>query len=85
MDSSAYNLTAFNELLHALYEIETAPPGWEIAGELAGTFLGVLQAIADEPPNNDQLKDSYTDLDSTDVNDDTLLFYEHILNNIKVA
>ncbi len=39
---SSYNLTLFNEMLTELYEIETAPSGWDIAGgllDLATSFL----------------------------------------------
>lgn len=39
---SSYNLTLFNEMLTELYEIETAPTGWDIAGgllDLATSFL----------------------------------------------
>ena len=83
--SSSYNLTAFNELLHLLYEIETAPTGWEIAGNLAGTFLDWLQSAADELPNHNQSSTECTDLGDSYFDDDIPDFLEHLLNNIKKA
>ncbi len=39
---SSYNLTEVNEMLGKLYEIETAPTGWDIAGSIAGGLLNMF-------------------------------------------
>lgn len=62
--SSSYNLTLFNEMLTELYEIETAPSGWDIAGgllDLAANFLdewNVENAANDTTTDNNVIESS---------------------------
>lgn len=54
---SSYNLAAFNELLTELYQIETAPTGWDIAGgllDLASSFLDGLNEEQDTSNESNQ-------------------------------
>lgn len=46
---SSYNLSAVNEMLTKLYEIETEPSGWDIAASIFGSAMDFLQTMADEP------------------------------------
>lgn len=58
---STYNLTAMNEMLQKLYEIETEPSGWQIAGSLLGSALGFLQEMAENSKDNIQNSDAVID------------------------
>ena len=56
---SSYNLAAFNELLTELYQIETAPTGWDIAGgllDLASSFLDGLNEEQDTSNESNQTR-----------------------------
>jgi hypothetical protein len=44
---SSYNITAVNEMLNKLYEIETEPTGWDIAGAIFDSSMNFLQSLSD--------------------------------------
>lgn len=44
--ANSYNLTAMNEMLTKLYEIEAEPSGWDIAASLLGGAFSFLQEMA---------------------------------------
>lgn len=46
--SDAYNLTAMNEMLNKLYEIDSEPSGWEVASSILGAAFDFLQAISED-------------------------------------
>lgn len=43
----SYNLTAMNEMLDKLYQIEAEPSGWDIAGALFEGAIDLLQTLAE--------------------------------------
>lgn len=45
---AGYNCTAFNEVLEKLYEIETGPSGWEIAGQIFGAILDEIDEYTEK-------------------------------------
>lgn len=51
---SSYNITAFNEMLTKLYEIETALSGWDIAGGLLDLAVNFLQEIDDASDESEE-------------------------------
>ena len=59
---AGYNLTAMNEMLDKLYQIESEPSGWDIAGALLGGAFDFLQAWSDNSDtseNMDTAKDGF--------------------------
>lgn len=76
---SSYNITVINELLEKLYEIETAPTGWDIASSLFGAvFEGVLSAITEE--NEDVIEEQVIEEDCNNE-DETQLSIEEMNEN----
>lgn len=83
---AGYNLTAMNEMLNKLYEIESEPSGWEIAGSILGAAFNFLQSASEDDeaetaetkyevnyqdePKLLELEDDYDEIDDSDEIDD---------------
>lgn len=71
--SSSYNLTEVNEMLGKLYEIETAPTGWDIAGGLLNMFLENVVSAAVESDDTSQNVEDNSVVESYAVEEQSLL------------
>lgn len=79
---SSYNITVINELLEKLYEIETAPTGWDIAGSLFGAvFESVLSAITEEDVTEEDVIEEQVIEEDCNNEDETQLSIEEINEN----
>ena len=70
---SSYNVTAMNEMLEKLYEIENEPSGWDIAGMLVGGAFDFLQALSEETSNAAEKNTEQPAIEDANIVDGTMV------------